>query len=255
MSQPYTYRVKFIPTGEYYYGVRYSKNCKPSDLWVTYFTSSNKVMKLINEHGKESFDIEVRRIFDTKEQAIQWEERVTRRVIYWPNYLNANSGKAFNHSKSVNGGLVAVNRGTGIHAMSSVEKAVAGRKGGLSLARRKLESGLTDNEKDGHVIRASKISVRRLSGNWTQKEIDANKKTQERRSAGDWTNNERNAYAKLAERRKAGEWTDQELLGFKKTSESRKAGRWITDGTRNKFVSTEPPLGWSYGFIRKKKGA
>lgn len=255
MSTPYTYRIRFIPTGEYYYGVRYAKDCHPSDLWIRYFTSCTKVKKLIREYGKESFTYEIRKTFTNKEQAIAWEEKVTRRVIYWPHYINANSGRAFNHSKSVNGGSVAVERGIGIHAMTSEEKSIAGKKGGLSLARRKRESGLTVNEKEGHVTRAGKISTRRLSGNWTQKEIDANKKTQERRVAGEWTDNEKAAYAKLNERRKAGTWTEQELAGFEKNAKSRKAGRWITDGIRNKFVSDVPPDGWSYGFVRKKKGA
>jgi len=37
---PYTYKLIFKPTGQYYYGVRYAKGCQPSDLWDKYFTSS-----------------------------------------------------------------------------------------------------------------------------------------------------------------------------------------------------------------------
>lgn len=44
MSIFYTYLIKCIPTGEYYYGVRYSVNSNPDELQKTYFTSS-KVVK------------------------------------------------------------------------------------------------------------------------------------------------------------------------------------------------------------------
>lgn len=256
MTLPYTYRIRFIPTGEYYYGVRYAKDCHPSDLWIRYFTSCTKVKKLIKEHGKENFTYEIRQMFDSKEAAILWEEKVTRKVIHWDNYLNANSGRAFNHSKSVNGGNLAVKRGIGIHAMTQEEKSAAGRKGGLSLAVRKRDLGLTENEKAGHLTRANKISVRRAAGNWTQKEIAANQKTHERRMAGEWTHNEEAAYAKLKERRSAGDWSVEELAGFEKVSKVRKSGRWITDGSSNRFITDNVlPGGWQYGFIRKKKGA
>ena len=67
--RPYTYRIKFTKTNEYYYGVRHSKNCDPSDLWVTYFTSSKTVKDLIKMHGKENFVTEIRKIFNTPAEA------------------------------------------------------------------------------------------------------------------------------------------------------------------------------------------
>lgn len=256
MSQPYTYRIQFIPTGEYYYGVRYSKTCHPSDLWIRYFTSCKKVKKLIAEYGKESFRYEVRRIFKTNEEAIAWEEKVTRRVIWWPNYINANSGRAFNHSKSVNGGIVAAKTGAGIHSMSSKEKAEAGRKGGLSLSQRKKESGLTHNEIEGHRTKATKISNRRRAGNWTEKELLAIADATSRKKQGKWTEAEEAAYAKVSARRRAGDWSDEELAGFSKVSDHRKKGKWITNGLENKFLTDGLlPNGWYYGLTRKRKGA
>jgi hypothetical protein len=256
MHTPYTYRVKFTPTGQYYYGVRYSKACHPADLWVSYFTSSKNVKKLIKENGIESFTIEIRKTFNNKEHAIAWEEKVTRRVIHWPNYLNANSAGAFNHSKSVNGGVRTVELGTGIHSMTREQKSAAGRKGGLALGKRKKETGLTKNEKLGIIEGRRKISVRRKLGNLTDKEKAALADTTLRRNNGDWTENETAAYAKLTERRKAAEWTTEELAGFNKVSNHRKSGRWITDGKCNKFTTEDcAPLDWIFGFTRKKKGA
>ena len=77
---PYTYLLKHKPTRTYYYGVRYANNCNPKDLWSTYFTSSKHVQKLITEHGKDSFDFEIRKIFVDANDARKWENRVLKRL-------------------------------------------------------------------------------------------------------------------------------------------------------------------------------
>lgn len=78
--KPYTYLIKHIPTSLFYYGVRYSAGCDPKDLWVDYFTSSNKVKLLREKYGDDSFVFEIRREFDSAEAAIKWEETVLRRM-------------------------------------------------------------------------------------------------------------------------------------------------------------------------------
>jgi hypothetical protein len=62
------------------------------DLWQHYFTSSPKVQQLIEETGQDSFDIEIRRVFNTKEQAVAWETRVLRRcrVLEDDRWINQN---------------------------------------------------------------------------------------------------------------------------------------------------------------------
>lgn len=40
-----------------YAGCRYSSGCHPSDLFASYFTSSNKILKLIDSDGVEQFEI------------------------------------------------------------------------------------------------------------------------------------------------------------------------------------------------------
>jgi len=62
------------------------------DLWQYYFTSSPKVQQLIEETGQDSFDIEIRRVFETKEQAVAWETRVLRRcrVLEDDRWINQN---------------------------------------------------------------------------------------------------------------------------------------------------------------------
>lgn len=86
---PFTYRVKCVPENKYYYGVKYSKkDANPSVLWTTYFTSSKQVAALIEKYGKDAFEYEIRRTFDTVEQAMLWEAKVNKRVSKWDNYLN-----------------------------------------------------------------------------------------------------------------------------------------------------------------------
>jgi len=91
--KPYTYLIKHRPTGQVYYGVRSANKVEPhEDLWNKYYTSSPRVQKLIEESGKESFDVEVRKVFETKEQAVAWETKVLRRckVLHDDRWLNQN---------------------------------------------------------------------------------------------------------------------------------------------------------------------
>jgi hypothetical protein len=89
----YTYLIRHKPTGKVYYGFRSANKVEPhKDLWKHYFTSSHTVQKLIEETGKESFDVEVRRVFENKEQATAWETKVLRRckVLHDSRWINQN---------------------------------------------------------------------------------------------------------------------------------------------------------------------
>ena len=91
--KPYTYLIKHRPTGKVYYGFRSANKLDPhEDLWKHYFTSSPGVQQLIKETGADSFDIEIRRVFESKEQASAWETRVLRRcnVLKNDQWINQN---------------------------------------------------------------------------------------------------------------------------------------------------------------------
>lgn len=94
MSTYYTYHIFHPITNKHYYGVRYAKGCHPSDLWTRYFTSSKKIEQLINEYGKESFIVRIRRIFNNPTEALLWERRVLNRlkVNKSEKWLNENIG-------------------------------------------------------------------------------------------------------------------------------------------------------------------
>lgn len=90
MTIPYTYLLKFIPTNQYYYGVRYKENCHPDELFVTYFSSSKIVNKLIKDHGIAAFEFQTRKVFDSKKSARDWEQRFLIKVNAASNLLFLN---------------------------------------------------------------------------------------------------------------------------------------------------------------------
>jgi hypothetical protein len=76
---PYTYLIGWRHLKKYYYGVRFSKNSDPKELWVDYFTSSKYVLDLYNEYGNPDV-IEIRRIFESSDKARKWENKVLKRI-------------------------------------------------------------------------------------------------------------------------------------------------------------------------------
>ena len=80
MTTPYTYIIYCKPTQQTYYGVRYAKDCDPSDLWLSYFTSSSYVRELIKLYGKDAFIYEIRKTFTSSYVARLWEQKVLRRM-------------------------------------------------------------------------------------------------------------------------------------------------------------------------------
>jgi hypothetical protein len=54
--------------------------CHPNDLWKSYFTSSKHVHEFREKYGEPDI-VQVRRIFEDKESAIAWEEKVLRYFI------------------------------------------------------------------------------------------------------------------------------------------------------------------------------
>lgn len=92
---PYVYLIGWTKTKMFYYGVRYSKYADPSDLWITYKTSSVYVAQYVEENGPPDF-VEVRKVFNqedhevAKELAMLWESKVLKRInaVERPDFLN-----------------------------------------------------------------------------------------------------------------------------------------------------------------------
>ena len=94
--KPYTYLIGWSEQNMFYYGVRYAKNCHPDDLWKTYFTSSKYVKEFREEHGDPDI-IQIRKTFEDKRSAIDWEDKVLVRTKCYlrEDFLNKNRSKGF----------------------------------------------------------------------------------------------------------------------------------------------------------------
>lgn len=95
--RPYTYLIGWAEYNLWYYGVRYAKECKPEDLWLTYFTSSKRVKSTRALLGEPNV-VEIRKVFNGAKEARAWEYEVIRRmnIVNDGRFLNsANGGKSF----------------------------------------------------------------------------------------------------------------------------------------------------------------
>jgi len=90
MTVPYTYLLKHIPTGKFYYGCRFAEGCNPADFWKDYKTSSKYVKQLIEQYGADSFVFDIRKTFDDKQSARNWETKVLKKlnVVSREDFLN-----------------------------------------------------------------------------------------------------------------------------------------------------------------------
>jgi len=90
---PYTYLIGWSDLDLYYYGRRTAAGCNPSDLFESYFTSSDEVESYVSEYGSPDV-IKIRRTFDTVEECCRWECTVLRRLDAKNNdrFLNKTNG-------------------------------------------------------------------------------------------------------------------------------------------------------------------
>ena len=99
INLPYTYLIGWPEYNIWYYGLRYAKKCHPSDLWTTYFTSSKYVKQARQKYGEPSV-IEIRKTFESVEQAQKWEHKVLRRmnVVNEEKWLNKTDNKCIDYN-------------------------------------------------------------------------------------------------------------------------------------------------------------
>lgn len=86
--QPYTYLITHKETGLKYYGVKFSKDADPSSFWVEYFTSSKIVKEIVEKEGKGSFSFEIDKLFNTADEAIEYEREFLSSIVNKEEWLN-----------------------------------------------------------------------------------------------------------------------------------------------------------------------
>jgi hypothetical protein len=77
---PYVYLLVNKETKKVYIGSRYGKGCHPSDLLVTYPTSSVHVKRMIETYGKDSFVSRVLKTFSDVDSCREYEHKLLRRL-------------------------------------------------------------------------------------------------------------------------------------------------------------------------------
>lgn len=178
---PYTYHLYHKPTEKHYYGSRFAKGCHPSDLWVKYFTSSPIIKDLIKIHGKDSFNVEVRKTFDCPIKCQNYENKVLRRlgVPYNKKWYNRHYGHVYHHECQSNGGKElsrkrkldsdlneylreSSQKGALISSLKKntleykQKRSTAGKKGGISRSEKKLKALKENHLRNEEKIRGSK---------------------------------------------------------------------------------------------------
>lgn len=91
--QPYTYLIGWSDLNLWYYGARYASGCHPTDLWVSYFTSSKIVAERRKIYGEPDI-ILVDQTFDSAESALDHEKKVLKEqdAAKSSQWLNKNNG-------------------------------------------------------------------------------------------------------------------------------------------------------------------
>ena len=102
--KPYTYIIGWSKLQKFYYGVEYaqiSKTANPENLWNSYFTSSNIIDAYRKEFGEPDI-IQVRKVFNTKEEAVKWETKFLQKVDarHNPLFINEHNSDGLGFKRS-----------------------------------------------------------------------------------------------------------------------------------------------------------
>ena len=90
---PYVYKLT-SKNNEYYYGVRWAYSGNPEDdILINYFTSSSLVKEKINKNGVTYFSAEIVNVFESKNDALNYEYDLIKSSINDKNCLNKAMGK------------------------------------------------------------------------------------------------------------------------------------------------------------------
>jgi NUMOD3 motif len=95
----YTYILEWTKLGKRYIGARWAADCKPSDLWTEYFTSSIYVRAFVAEHGDPDI-ILIDKVFSSAQDAMKREQELQRQFDVRHNeaFLNKAVAGVWDHS-------------------------------------------------------------------------------------------------------------------------------------------------------------
>lgn len=116
MTQPYFYIIGWRKLNKWYAGIRFAKGCNPGDLWVSYFTSSNRVKAFREQHGDPDYK-RTWEMADTK-SAIDYEVKFLSKRYKLDKWLNQNCAGAINMTDELKAKISQINKDRGIRPPS-----------------------------------------------------------------------------------------------------------------------------------------
>lgn len=157
MIDAYVYRITNKITGEFYHGYRYRNQTlgiePENDIWVRYFTSSNRIKKDLKRYGKESFNVEI--IYKNPDSVKCWQQEQIAIQQDWGNPLLLN-GKY--HDPTSN---VEVYRRINFLTEETKQKMSAAAKGRPKSEEHKRKIALSNTGKVGSAQKRAKLSAAR----------------------------------------------------------------------------------------------
>lgn len=91
---PFFYIITHKVSKKRYAGCKTSKGCHPSQLWSTYFTSSNIINNIIKNEGRNIFSVEIRNIFNSVDECLTYETNFLKKInaSHNQNWFNLHNG-------------------------------------------------------------------------------------------------------------------------------------------------------------------
>jgi ribosomal protein S27AE len=157
MIDAYVYTITNKLTGEFYHGYRYRNQTlgivPKDDLWITYFTSSNRIKNDIKKYGKTAFTATI--IYENSDSVKCWQQEQIAIRQDWGNTLLLN-GKYHDPESSVE-----IFRRVNILTEESRQKMSAAGKGRPKSENHKKNIAIANTGKKGSAEKSAKISVAR----------------------------------------------------------------------------------------------
>lgn len=157
MIDAYVYTITNKITGEFYHGYRYRNQTlgivPKDDLWITYFTSSNRIKDDIKKYGKTSFTATI--IYEDSDSVKCWQQEQMAIRQDWGNPLLLN-GKY--HSPESN---IEIFRRVNLLSEATRRKMSAAGKGRPKSEEHKKKIALANTGKKGSAEKGAKISIAR----------------------------------------------------------------------------------------------
>jgi hypothetical protein len=137
VTTPYLYSLVDTATDKYYIGCRYAKGCCPSDLGVTYFTSSREVSKLFKDEPSRFLKVII--ATGSADYIIEMEKRFIDMLgaVLSDNFYNRANGKAVHPDDLKKGGLKCKDEKLGFHSFTFDEFSAHNKENGFNSFKNK----------------------------------------------------------------------------------------------------------------------